>query len=130
MINIAQDSANTLALTLTEKGSATYYLFQFVSDTTENVVYAVAQDASAYPNRYNKFTLTEVGAATPTPTNAEIKLGNEGQWKYFVYANSSSSNIDPTGLTMLEQGLVKVTGTTPTTTTYTGGNSSYVVYGE
>lgn len=130
MINIVQDTANTLALTLTEKGTATYYLFKFVSDTTEGIIYAIAQDSSAHPNRYNKFTLTEVGTATPTPTNAEIKLGNEGQWKYFVYANSSSSNVDPTGLTMLEQGLVKVEGTTPTTTSYSGGNSTYVVYGE
>lgn len=130
MINIEQDSANTVVVTLTEKGTASYYLFQFKSDTTEGVVYAIAQDSSTYPNRYNKFTLTEVGTGTPNPVNAEIKLGNEGQWRYYIYANSSSTNVDPTGLEMLEQGIVKVEGTTPTTTTYSGGNATYVVYGE
>ncbi len=130
MINITQDTANTVVVTLTEKGSATYYLFEFKSDTTEGVVYAIAQDASSYPERFNKFTLTEVGTGTPTPADGEIKLSNEGQWRYYVYANSSSSNVDPTGLTMLEQGIVKVTGTVSSTPTYSGGNSSYVVYGE
>lgn len=130
MINIEQNSANTVVVTLTEKGTATYYLFEFKSDTTEGVVYAIAQDASSYPARYNKFILTEVGTGTPTPTNAEIKLANEGQWRYYIYANSSSSNVDPTGLEMLEQGIVKVEGTVTATPTYGGGNSTYVVYGE
>ncbi len=130
MINISQDSSNTVVVTLTERGTATYYLFEFKSDTTEEVVYAIAQDLSLYPARYNRFTLAEVGNATPNPLNAEIKLSNEGQWRYYVYANSSSSNLDPAGLSMLEQGIVKVNGTISSTPTYSGGNSTYVVYGE
>jgi len=130
LININQDSSNTVVVTLTEKGTATYYLFEFKSDTTEQIVYAIAQDSSLFPARYNKFTLTEVGSGTPTPANAEIKLSNEGQWRYYVYANSSSSNVDPSGLSMLEQGIVKVDGTITATPTYVGGNSTYVVYGE
>jgi len=130
LINITQDTANTVVVTLNERGTATYYLFEFKSDTTEGVVYSIAQDISSFPTRFNKFILTEVGAATPVPANSEIKLGNEGQWRYYVYANTSSSNVDPTGLTMLEEGIVKVEGTATTTTTYSGGNSTYVVYGE
>ena len=130
MINITQDSANTVVVTLTEKGTATYYLFEFKSDTTEGVVYAIATDTSSFPARYNQFTLTEVGTGTPTPANGEIKLGNEGQWRYYIYANSSSTNTNPSGLTMLEQGIVKVEGTVSSTPTYSGGNSTYVVYGE
>lgn len=130
MINIARNTVNTVVLTTTEEGTATYYLFAFKSDTTEETVYAVAQDASTYPNRYNKFTITETGSGTPVPVNGEVKLSNDGQWRYFVYANSSSSNLDPTGLTMLEKGIVKVTGTTTPISAYTGGNSNYVVYGE
>jgi hypothetical protein len=61
--------------------------------------------------------------------NAEVEMTTEGQWRYFVYANSSSSNLDPTGLLELESGIVKVTGTTTPVTSYSGGNSNYVVYG-
>ena len=127
MINIERNSANEIALTLTEKGTAAYYLFKFQSDNTEAVEYCVATDSSSYPERFNKFTITET--STPDNLNAEVELPTEGQWRYFVYANSSSSNLDPTGLTELESGIVKVTGTTTPVTTYSGGNSNYVVYG-
>lgn len=127
MINIERNSANTLALTLKERGTATYYLFKFQSDNTENVKYCIATDSSAYPNRYNKFVITE--QTSPDNTNAEVEMTTEGQWRYYVYANSSSSNLDPTGLTELESGIVKVTGTSTPVTSYSGGNSNYVVYG-
>lgn len=127
MINIERNSANEIALTLTEKGSAAYYLFKFQSDNTEAVEYCVATDSSLYPERFNKFTITE--QASPDNLNAEVELTTEGQWRYWVYANSSASNLDPTGLTELESGIVKVTGTSTPVTTYSGGNSNYVVYG-
>ena len=127
MINIERNSANTLALTLKERGTATYYLFKFQSDNTESVKYCIATDSSSYPNRYNKFVITE--QTSPDNTNAQVEMTTEGQWRYYVYANSSSSNLDPTGLTELESGIVKVTGTTTPVTSYSGGNSNYVVYG-
>ena len=127
MINIVRNSANLLALTLTERGTATYYLFKFQSDNTEDVTYCVATDSSAFPDRFNKFTITE--QASPNNLNAEVEMTTEGQWRYFVYANSSSSNLDPTGLLELESGIVKVTGTSTPVTSYSGGNSNYVVYG-
>jgi len=130
VINIDRNSSNDVVVTLTEYGTATYYLFELKSDTTEGVQYCVAQDSSAFPNRFNQFAITEVGSGTPTPTNAEMKLGNDGQWQYFIYANISSSNLDPTGLLLLEQGIVKVTGTPAPTEVYTGGNQTYTVYGE
>jgi hypothetical protein len=127
LINIERNSANEIALTLTEKGTAAYYLFKFQSDNTEAVEYCIATDSSSYPERFNKFTITET--STPDNLNAEVELPTEGQWRYFVYANSSATNLDPTGLTELESGIVKVTGTTTPVTTYSGGNSNYVVYG-
>lgn len=130
MINITRNSSNDVVVTTTEYGTATYYLFELRSDTTEGVQYCVAQDTSAFPNRFNKFAITEVGAGTATPINAEVKLGNDGQWQYYIYANSSSSNLDPTGLALLEQGIVKVTGTPAPSEVYTGGNQTYTVYGE
>ena len=127
MINIERNSANEIALTLKERGTATYYLFKFQSDNTEAVKYCIATDSSAFPNRYNRFTITE--QTSPDNTNAEVEMTTEGQWRYYVYANSSSSNLDPTGLLELESGIVKVTGTSTPVTSYSGGNANYVVYG-
>jgi hypothetical protein len=127
LINIVRNSANLLALTLTERGTETYYLFKFQSDNTEDVTYCVATDSSAFPDRFNKFTITE--QASPNNLNAEVEMTTEGQWRYFVYANSSSYNLDPTGLLELESGIVKVTGTSTPVTSYSGGNANYVVYG-
>lgn len=116
-----------MALTLKERGTATYYLFKFQSDNTEAVEYCIATDSSAFPNRYNRFTITE--QTSPDNLNAQVEMTTEGQWRYYVYANSSSSNLDPTGLLELESGIVKVTGTSTPVTSYSGGNSNYVVYG-
>ena len=127
MINIERNSPNEIALTLKERGTATYYLFKFQSDNTEAVEYCIATDSSAFPNRYNRFTITE--QTSPDNLNAQVEMTTEGQWRYYVYANSSSSNLDPTGLLELESGIVKVTGTTTPVTSYSGGNSNYVVYG-
>ena len=127
MINIERNSANEIALTLKERGTATYYLFKFQSDNTEAVEYCIATDSSSFPNRYNRFTITE--QTSPDNLNAQVEMPTEGQWRYYVYANVSSSNLDPTGLVELESGIVKVTGTTTPVTSYSGGNSNYVVYG-
>jgi hypothetical protein len=127
LINIERNSPNEIALTLKERGTATYYLFKFQSDNTEAVEYCIATDSSAFPNRYNRFTITE--QTSPDNLNAQVEMTTEGQWRYFVYANVSSSNLDPTGLVELESGIVKVTGTTTPVTSYSGGNSNYVVYG-
>ena len=81
MINIARNSANEIALTLTEKGTATYYLFKFQSDNTEAVEYCIATDSSAYPERFNKFTITE----TSTPDNLMQR------WNYQQRGNGGTS---------------------------------------
>jgi len=127
LINIERNSPNEIALTLKERGTATYYLFKFQSDNTEAVEYCIATDSSSFPNRYNRFTITE--QTSPDNLNAQVEMPTEGQWRYYVYANVSSSNLDPTGLVELESGIVKVTGTTTPVTSYSGGNSNYVVYG-
>ena len=125
MINIVRNSANEVALTLKERGTATYYLFKFQSDNTENVKYCIATDSSAYPDRFNKFTITE--QTSPDNLNAEVEMTTEGQWRYFVYANSSSSNLDPTGLLELESGMCLVSGTETAPTEY-DNTATYTVY--
>lgn len=125
MIRITKGQANTVVVTTTEKGSASYYLFAFQNLTTMAYEYCVSQDTSPYPERYNTFTITET--SNPTATSSELELSLEGEYKYWIYANSSSSNIDPSGLTVLETGMCKVTGAATSDNTYTN-NPTYTVY--
>lgn len=124
MIRITQDTSNLVVITTTEKGSASHYLFQF-EDLAENTSsYCVADDTSAFQERYNAFTI--VDTPSPTPVDGEVDL-DKGQYKYFVYANSSASNLDPDGLTLLESGMCVVTGTVTNPTEYEN-TQTYVEY--
>lgn len=124
MIRITQDSSNLVVITLTEKGSASHYLFQFDDLAANTSSYCVADDTSPYPERYNAFTILDT--SSPTPVDGEVDL-EKGQYKYFVYANSSASNLDPDGLTLLESGMCVVTGTVTSPTEY-DGIQTYVEY--
>jgi hypothetical protein len=93
LIRITQDSSNNVVITTTEKGSASHYLFQFFSLSSNINAYCIADDTSPYPERYNAFTI--IDQASPTATDGEVDLAT-GEYKYFVYANSSDSNLDPT----------------------------------
>ena len=124
MIRITKATANSVTVTTTEKGTAADYLFEFQHLTTMEKDYCVQQDTSSFQNRYNQFEITE--QASPTAADGEVEL-KEGELKYWIYANSSSTNIDPTGLTVLETGMCLVTGTTTSPTEYSN-NPEYSVY--
>jgi len=95
------ESEQYIVVTLNEKRTLGegYYLFVFTNDTTKDVVtkvYAMTDDVSVYPDRYNKF-LIETGSI----------FGDylPGQWSYQVY-QSETSTTTPTGLTEIERGLL------------------------
>lgn len=131
MIKIVKDSSNVVALTLTEKRtstSETTYLLKLTERDTSTSSYCICTDSSSYTERYNKLTIVET--SSPTPEDGEVEL-NSGFYDYTVYDNvNSATNLDPTGLLEVENGILKAIGTAIVTTTYSGGNSTYVVYGE
>lgn len=124
MIRLTQDTANLVVITTTEKGTAEHYLFQFFNLATNVNAYCIADDTSAYQARYNSFTITD--QSSPTPADAEVDL-DTGEYKYFVYANTNDSNLDPTGLTLLESGMCLVSGTVTAPTEY-DNIATYTVY--
>jgi uncharacterized lipoprotein NlpE involved in copper resistance len=126
VIRITKGQANLVIATTTEVGSASYYLFAFQNLTTLVTQYCIAQDTSAFQGRYNAFTITETVNADPTQAEVEMEL--EGEWKYTIYSNTNGTNINPTGLTVLETGMCIVTGTNAATPTYTGAPNTYTVY--
>ena len=103
MIYLEKDTVNLFVLTLTEVTTIPnpYYLFEFQDEfnTTATLIYWEGTDTSAYPSRFNLFTLDE-------PTDIDFI---KGQYRYRVY-ESSVPTLDPTGLTMIEEGRMVVAG--------------------
>lgn len=128
MVSIVKASANTVVVTLEEKTtlSPVYYLFEFVNDQSSDTQYCIPTDASLYTYRYNKFTITE--KTSPTALSGEVEL-QTGFGKYYVYEQSSATNLDPTGLTLVEQGKYLVTTTLPTEYSHTQTINEYVYNG-
>lgn len=119
MIVIEKNQANVVVVTLEEKRTITNakYLFVFTNDqSVSDISYCIPTDTSLYPERYNKFSITD----TPSPAalSGQVNL-KPGFHKYFIYEQASSTNLDPAGLTLVEQGKALCIGTLPTEHTHT-----------
>ncbi len=102
MIQLTKGVTQFIYLTLTEKQTLTNpnYLFVFKNRSTNNEVKFVllnAADVSQYKDRYNKFSLK---------TDKYFSSKPRGQYSYFVYEQSSTSNTDTAGLNELESGIM------------------------
>jgi hypothetical protein len=102
MIQLTKGQTQFVYLTLTEKQtiSSPNYLFTFKNRSTNTEVKFVllyAADVSLFKERYNKFSLKVDKYFSSKP---------RGQWTYSVYEQTSTSNTDETGLTLLESGIM------------------------
>jgi hypothetical protein len=105
MIQFTKGQSNTLTLTLTENSTLTnpIYLFQFNNQQTNVDYYFIANDTSQYKERYNRFVI-----ASGTDTlNAEIELGNEGFYNYYVYETNLANT---SGLANAEEAVPYIVG--------------------
>lgn len=132
MIVIRQGQANTVSVTLKEKTTLTspVYLFRFVSDETNEEYSCIAADTSDYPLRYNRFTITEKTSPTTSERQAgNIQLPKTGFYHYYIYEQSSSTNLDYNLATSLvEIGKCKVPAASPSFTSYTPSNTTDISY--
>lgn len=93
------------------------YIIKFVNDLGKNIKYCVVSDVSDYPLRTQKFSIIET--STPTPLTNQVNLNYKGRWEYFIYEAVTITSEDVTGLTLVEQGKLEVTGTDTPKPTYT-----------
>lgn len=105
MIRLSLGS-NVVVVTLSEKISINnpYYLFEFINNQTQIKYYCIATDLSVYPERYNKFTI--IIKSSPNALNGEINIPLGDEYTYNVYEQSNNTNLDPTGLNVVENGLM------------------------
>lgn len=120
MVVINKGQSNIVTVTLKEKTTIAnaYYLWEWISKASGEKKYCIQPtDLSAYQDRFNQFTITET--ASPNPIAGQVTLPTTGEWTYNVYEQASSTNLSPTGKTIVESGLVQVIGTATTDTQYT-----------
>jgi hypothetical protein len=114
MIQLTKGATQYMYLTLTEKELLTNpnYLFIFRSRSTNTEVKFVLlnnADISLFKERYNKFSLV---------TNTYFNTSLIGQYTYEIYEQTSSSNTNPSGLNMLESGIMMLNQASTIFTSY------------
>jgi hypothetical protein len=114
VIRLIKGQTQNIILTLTEKQLLTSpnYLFIFENRSTNTDIKFVRlnnTDISAYKERYNEFSIV---------VNSFFNTALNGQYTYTIYEQTSTSNLNPTGLNLLESGIMELEGTTIAFTEY------------
>lgn len=127
MKQIVKGQINKVVVTLYEKTtlSPVYYLFEFIPKGTKVPTYCIASEDSTQLQRYNRFLITETDA--PNPLNGEVSLP-PGEAYYNVYQQSSSTNLDPAGLTIVESKLTFVIKSSTPAVQYSGAETTNIEY--
>jgi hypothetical protein len=115
MIRLTKGATQNIILTLTEKQLLTNpnYLFVFTNRSANTEVKFVRlnnTDISQYKDRYNEFSIV---------TNTNFSTALNGQYNYDIYEQTSTSNLNPAGLNLLESGIMELVGTPFNFTEYT-----------
>lgn len=120
MIVINQGEVNTVVVTVTEKTTISNpkYLFVFLHSLTKTQNTCITADTSQYIDRYNRFLITE--STTQSRLTGTLSLPYAGQWEYTIYAQTSTTNLDPTAADeIVETGICTViSGAEPYADTY------------
>ena len=129
MLLIPKNTTATYILTLTEKVTLAvpYFLFEFRSDVTNVPVYFISANTSLHTDRYDSFVITETTGSI-NYTSGTIALNPTGQWTYRVWEQTSTTNLNPVNTTtLLETGILKVTGTSEVFYSNSGVDNTFIV---
>lgn len=129
MILIKKNSVNNTILTLSEKTtlSNVVYLFEVINDQTKDNIYFIAQDISENKERYNEFNITD--NITENHLTGIVNFPLKGFSKYNVYEQTSTTNLSPVGLNLIDKGKLKVKDTVTPKVAYSGNQTNYIAYG-
>jgi hypothetical protein len=128
MQQIARGANSILVMTLNEKQTLANptFLFRFINEAANTEKCFISTDLSSYPERYNRFLITEVSSGENL-TSGVVTL-TEGIHEYRVYEQTSTTNLlwqMADNQTPLEIGLAKVTGTPSTAFTHNHSTTTF-----
>jgi hypothetical protein len=93
-------------------------------DTDESILFT-GVDISPNKERFNQFNIVETSGTT-NYTASTISL-TPGEWNYYVYQMSGSTNLSLSGTSgLVESGLVTVSGASTTNYVYTANDDADV----
>jgi len=124
MIHLTKGNTENVYLTLKEKQTlaAPNYLFRFVHRATNVEVKFVklyATNVSTHKDRFDQFSVV---------VNSHFANSESGQWDYYIYEQSSTSNTDPSLATkLLEQGIMQLADNTAFTYTKHNPSNTFIV---
>ena len=130
MILINKNTTNKVILTLSEKTTLTNakYLFEVTNDMSNEVKCFIAADISTNKLRYNEFEFIE--NVTENLLIGTFSLTLSGFYKYNVYEQASTTNLDPLlALNLIDKGKLNVASQLSDYPVYTGNENNTVVYG-
>lgn len=114
MILVIKNTLNNLTVTASENAtiqplSSVTYLWQVKNKGTNQSKTFILANGSSAQTRYDMFKLTESDTENLTGGTVSLQVGD---YDYYIYQQSSSTNLDvqQAGL-LLEQGLMVVMGT-------------------
>jgi len=130
VILINKNTSNTVVLTLSEKTTLTNakYLFEVTNDMSNDVKCFIAADISTNKLRYNEFVFIE--NVTEDLLNGTFSLTLSGFYKYNVYEQTSTTNLNPLlALNLIDKGKLNVVSQLSDYPVYTGNENNTIVYG-
>jgi len=130
VILINKNTTNKVILTLSEKTTLTNakYLFEVINDMSNTVKCFIAADISTNKLRYNEFDFIE--NVTENLLNGTFSLTLSGFYKYNVYEQASTTNLDPLlALNLIDKGKLNVVSQLSDYPVYTGNENNTIVYG-
>ena len=122
MLILTKGVTSNIVVTLTEKQllTAPNYLFIFTGRTTNTEVKFIllnAADVSQYKQRYNKFSIANTLFST-----AKIE-----QYIYNIYEQTSTTNLNPQGLNLLETGIMDLKQSVTIFTSPEGVETEFII---
>lgn len=124
MIHLTKGNTETVYVTLKEKQtlSAPNFLFRFVHRATNVEVKFVklyATDLSSYKDRFDQFSIV---------VNSHFANSESGQWNYYIYEQTSTTNTNPANATsLLETGIMQLADATSFTYTKHNPSNTFIV---
>ena len=115
MLQLKRGQVNDLYLNLADvrtNSSGYFYLFAMTNEMTQSTTHVIAVKVSTN-DRYDKLRITENN--TEDKPNGTVKLFPEGFFKYIIYEQTSSSNLDPSDSSVvgeLDRGVAFVSAST------------------
>lgn len=97
-MNLQKATTNdNVGLTLAEDTTITnpVYLFEWQNDQTKVNYYAICQDVSLAGPARERSNLFNITLGVDDPLNSSLILGNVGRYHYFIYEQTSTTNLDP-----------------------------------